>query len=275
MYFQINIFILLIVLICASSSCESKKRNQDSDQIDSIVIRDFNMWDKHPELNVARWIPKSETQSIAQSDFDSLLNYSLLKGKLHGQYFSYFENGQTRISGEFAYGKPVGTFRRFWNNGNIRDYVQFENGLINEIHYVKYIDQELNAYCHYNEGVPDYIKIFDKNGKLIDSMIAIFLTGEVMRKDTFYKDEKITFVAGFNHSGVSNPIFRYSVILNRSDTILSHDSESIKKDLSININSVGRKSVRVLIEEYESKSMTLQGEASIDFDIYIIAPSGS
>ncbi|HKK67924.1 MAG TPA: hypothetical protein VJ946_06915, partial [Bacteroidales bacterium] len=51
-------------------------------------------------------------------------------GRLHGEYNAYYENGQKRVSGLFAYGQRTGEWKVWDENGNLAESRKYTNNLM-------------------------------------------------------------------------------------------------------------------------------------------------
>mgnify|MGYP000134881641 FL=1 len=101
-----------------------------------------------------------------QAQNDTLNNYDE-KNRKHGTWVKKYSDGQVRYKAEFDHGKPVGTTKRYHENGNLKAVMDFQSsGRVFTELYNKDGDKQAEGFYH--ERKKDSVWTFyDENGRIV------------------------------------------------------------------------------------------------------------
>jgi len=269
---KLTVSILGSIILCSLLSC-TKNRENTVFQITKEIREEI--WRDHPVMNVSEWIPHF-LDTLANKTFcnytergDTLEFYSASSGK----YFLNFENGNQRITGEYEDGVPNGVFKRYWSDGTGRDYVEFKNGVLHGKHVILYSDGFFNVWAHYPNGLVDYLKVYKKVGEdmeLVDIRISQVRKGDLIEPGKrFRTGEDINVEFGQVTTSLKNPLYKFHIILDKTDTLIVRESVNRMETFNFNIKTEGQHYLGFLIEEYDLLTKIKLGESYNHYDLLI------
>ena len=122
-------------------------------------------------------------------------------GKPDGSYKEFYENGNLKVEGNFKEGKQHGSYKKYYSNGEIHIKGSYKDGKLDGVRKTYYENGELEEKEKYKMGKRDgSYKKYDKEGQL--RIEASFVNDNLTDDYTeYYSNGKKRFVTSYNDSG--------------------------------------------------------------------------
>jgi hypothetical protein len=107
---------------------------------------------------------------IKLPDFDyksSRIEFTIINGKLHGEFKRCFENDELNIHCTFKEGELHGEYKEWWLNGQLCEKSFYKNGWLDGESKEWYSNGQLYKHCFYKDNLRDgEYKLYHENGNL-------------------------------------------------------------------------------------------------------------